>query len=787
MNARYGKIEVLRNDSIVSKSLRLYGEWAQLELNLLEKFIPKSSIVIDVGCFVGSHSRAFSSMVGKSGRIIAFEARKTISDIALRNSNTSTYNNITVINSGLGRAESLIDVPKIDLSRKENFGALKLKVSDHENNLETVKLSTLDSFKINRADFIKIDVEGMEADVLEGAAKTITKSKPVIFTECNSVSDGLKILAWAHKNKYKVYASITAAFNANNFNSEEINIFGDGVEVGFIMLPIKKASLYETLILEQGLSLVEDIDNLIYIMLHKPQYSYEVLANTTAAKNIPCNFINPIDVKALRAEKEALRAEKEALRAEKEALRAEKEAFFNSRSFRYTKPIRSGMSKLREINAIIKNLISYSKRFYLNYSDAHGSLNLSNLRSGLKVLYAGGNPISVLNSVLKIKKSFGEDLSINHASYIHDFLALNVSVDLIFDHNGGGGTNLYTKQLIKTSQINSKSVIRIWFFERCWFLQIISKHGSNVLLYETSLDKITLSLSRLNINSIIINSLYGSPKIDEIASEILKLSELNNAPISFKVHDFFSACPSPHLVNDKEIYCGIPSDKNICNDCLKNIPNWYHPWIEDKFKANDIDQWRSVFNNIFSRANEIDFFNESAVEIFSRAFLIDKKKIHIKPHKDDYFKPRPINISGKLNIGIIGSLNPIKGINIVRQLGDFIKNEGVDAAITVIGEVSEEMSSDIKIHGKYSVNDLPDLIETYGVNLILFPSIVPETFSYTISEAMKMKLPIVAFNLGAQGQRVSKYNLGKVIPTGSPSEVIFKTIYSLHELRKQDL
>jgi glycosyltransferase involved in cell wall biosynthesis len=450
--------------------------------------------------------------------------------------------------------------------------------------------------------------------------------------------------------------------------------------------------------------------------------------------------------------------------------------------------IQSSMSKIREIKSIGKNLIYYPQRFYLNYRDVHGSLSLSNFLSGLKVfIYLGGNPISVLNSVLKIKKSFGEDLLINHASYINDFMALNVSVDLIFDHNGGGGTNLYTKQLIKTSQVNSKSVMRIWFFERCWFLQIISKHGGNVLLYETSLEKLMLLLSRLNINSIIINSLYGSPKIDEIASEILKLSEINNTPISFKVHDFFSACPSPHLVNDKGIYCGIPSDKNICNDCLKNIPNWYHPWIENKSKANDIDQWRSAFNNIFSRANEVIFFNESAVEIFSRAFLIDKKKIHIKPHKDDYFKSRPIKIRGKLNIGIIGSLNPIKGIKIVKQLGDFIKNEGVDAAITVIGEVSEEMSSDIKIHGKYSVNDLPDLIETYGVNLIFFPSIVPETFSYTISEAMKMKLPIVAFNLGAQGQRVSKYNLGKVIPMGSSSEVIFKTIYSLRELRKQDL
>jgi glycosyltransferase involved in cell wall biosynthesis len=58
------------------------------------------------------------------------------------------------------------------------------------------------------------------------------------------------------------------------------------------------------------------------------------------------------------------------------------------------------------------------------------------------------------------------------------------------------------------------------------------------------------------------------------------------------------------------------------------------------------------------------------------------------------------------------------------------------------------------------------------------PSIIPETFSYTISEAMTMGLPIVAFDIGAQGNRVKNYNLGKVVPLGSTSEVILTAIQS---------
>ncbi|WP_303193127.1 glycosyltransferase, partial [uncultured Desulfovibrio sp.] len=48
----------------------------------------------------------------------------------------------------------------------------------------------------------------------------------------------------------------------------------------------------------------------------------------------------------------------------------------------------------------------------------------------------------------------------------------------------------------------------------------------------------------------------------------------------------------------------------------------------------------------------------------------------------------------------------------------------------------------------------------YGVTVGLVPSVWPETFCYVVQECMQLGLPLVAFNLGAQGERVGKWEHG---------------------------
>jgi glycosyltransferase involved in cell wall biosynthesis len=96
-----------------------------------------------------------------------------------------------------------------------------------------------------------------------------------------------------------------------------------------------------------------------------------------------------------------------------------------------------------------------------------------------------------------------------------------------------------------------------------------------------------------------------------------------------------------------------------------------------------------------------------------------------------------------------------------------------------VGQSLVSTPSHINVHGAYEPNHLPIIIRKNKINVIFVSSIVPETFSYTISEAMAMGLPIVAFDLGAQGNRVKQYPLGKVVPLGSSPEMILMAIQSV--------
>ena len=55
-------------------------------------------------------------------------------------------------------------------------------------------------------------------------------------------------------------------------------------------------------------------------------------------------------------------------------------------------------------------------------------------------------------------------------------------------------------------------------------------------------------------------------------------------------------------------------------------------------------------------------------------------------------------------------------------------------------------------------------MEKSGTQVVLFPSICPETFSFTLSEIFAMELPVVGYDVGAQGRRIASYEKGITVP-----------------------
>jgi hypothetical protein len=74
-------------------------------------------------------------------------------------------------------------------------------------------------------------------------------------------------------------------------------------------------------------------------------------------------------------------------------------------------------------------------------------------------------------------------------------------------------------------------------------------------------------------------------------------------------------------------------------------------------------------------------------------------------------------------------------------------------------------SSGVKITGKYHTEmEAMTRLAEVKPDIVFIPSIWPETFCYTLSMALKLKIPPVVFDIGAQNERVSPLSWGKAIP-----------------------
>jgi FkbM family methyltransferase len=287
VTTRYGQMRTIDADSIVSKSLELYGEWANEELAVIETLVDEGDTLLDIGAFIGTHTLAFSKFVGVQGAVISFEPRIETYSVLIDNVNRNFIRNVTCVNKGLSDRPSTAIVSQIDICSSNNFGALSLASNlIDETRTDELTITTIDSCNFSRVNLLKVDVEGMELAVLRGGEETIQRFRPLIFCECNDVNSGIEVCRFARSNGYKVYGHLSNAFCPLNFNGASENIFGNAKEASLLLLPEGKSA--EALKRLSIFTLVPILtaDDLVVLMLGKPQYPGEVLDKSAAAAGI---------------------------------------------------------------------------------------------------------------------------------------------------------------------------------------------------------------------------------------------------------------------------------------------------------------------------------------------------------------------------------------------------------------------------------------------------------------------------------------------------------------------
>lgn len=300
-DTRYGAMECFEGDTVVCQALRLYGEWAQLELDLLARLVPAGGTVLDIGAFVGSHTLAFARLVGPQGRVHSFEPRGAIRGLLQSNVvRNGRLSQVSVHGCALGRAEATLDIPSVaaDISseRPVNFGGLALREAEDKaaQPVESVAIRPLDAFTFERVDLVKIDAEGMEPEVLAGAGRTLARHRPVIFAECNDLTHGAEMLRAFASLDCAVFGSVEPAYNPANFRGNAQNIFGDAGEAGLLAVPRERVTALREQGALQGLAFIDSVDALALLLLHKAQYPAEVLAACSAASALGLRYASPL-------------------------------------------------------------------------------------------------------------------------------------------------------------------------------------------------------------------------------------------------------------------------------------------------------------------------------------------------------------------------------------------------------------------------------------------------------------------------------------------------------------
>lgn len=185
-----GKYNILINNAKFIETQVVHLGYENDTVPVIQKFLKPGDVSIDFGANAGLISIVMADSVGEKGRVYSVEPGPDFFN-RLRNNvknNSTIQNSITLINKGVSNKNGVM-CWKEDKNQPGNAYL-------SENGNVKVPVTTLDDivkeYSINKLNFIKIDIEGMEWEAFEGGKISIEKFKPIILFETLPSTPGKK-------------------------------------------------------------------------------------------------------------------------------------------------------------------------------------------------------------------------------------------------------------------------------------------------------------------------------------------------------------------------------------------------------------------------------------------------------------------------------------------------------------------------------------------------------------------------------------------------------------------
>ena len=227
---RWGEFLLIQGD-MISEYVNLYGEWSEGEVEVFRRLLPEDGVVIEVGSNIGMHAVPLSQFCAR-GRVFCYEPQRVIFQILCANLALNNLTNVVAQPCAVGDKNTFIEIEGGDYDRPWNYGAFSVDSGFNAESRftgdirkEQARLLRLDDDpllqNIQRLDFLKIDAEGYECDVMNGAKRLIKKFQPMIFAEVTSSNNFDHVWNEMLRRGYRCYWVCSQRARKNNFNQAQ--------------------------------------------------------------------------------------------------------------------------------------------------------------------------------------------------------------------------------------------------------------------------------------------------------------------------------------------------------------------------------------------------------------------------------------------------------------------------------------------------------------------------------------------------------------------------------------
>jgi FkbM family methyltransferase len=222
------------HDTYVGRSLDLYGEFSEGEAALFQQILKPGMVVVEAGANIGAHTVLLAQTVWPGGAVLAFEPQRIVYQTLCANLALNSITNVDCRHAAVGKAPGELIVPPIDYHRDGNFGGLGLGSYSAG---ERVPVVALDGLDLRRCDLLKVDVEGMEREALEGATATVARCRPLLYVENDRPEKAAALIRTIDALGYDLSWHCPPLFNPNNFAGNTQNVFGRTVSRNMLCCP----------------------------------------------------------------------------------------------------------------------------------------------------------------------------------------------------------------------------------------------------------------------------------------------------------------------------------------------------------------------------------------------------------------------------------------------------------------------------------------------------------------------------------------------------------------------